>query len=600
MAYTTVDESTFYVQGGFSGYRTDNTMELTDQFFALDLTKNWTSTSPRWEQLNPASAVAGPKVWGHSMAISKSSVVIWSNQASLGVFTFSLTDRTWGAPVGLPTGFSSNFKLRAVLDPSTGLVYVPYGMGTGENMPVYNSNTRSYLPTVPMTPATVIAPGSYGFSSVWSTQRSSVLVYGGRTAVASTNTFLAEYSPTRKTWSRVSLIWTKGAEAEPIQRRSDMACTASGDNFVAWGGETRGLNVNTFGTPIIYNLKTNTWTTEYLILPELAPALTPGSSPDSTSPSTAKGMNAAAIGGGVAAAAILILAALFVYKRRQSRKDKQRLSSHSLLEQGQDRDKTAGNAPPRETVHAIVPAKEEIPPPAVMQYQYTPVATLGTQDHHALGPLYHYVPTATADHQYHTFQAAEHQRPLSSVAEYHSSPSTTQGYHSPASTNQMYPSSPPTTSIGYSLSPAMATEGQQSSPSISTGSNPYSPTPTAVYQPPPPTAPAYPLPPGSNPQHDRYSHSGNVKVESGPDVRVVRNPQTHVLDSEECEPQQRPNQPQSRPTSSSSSNDERLKQEIAFLKAQQEQQYLMQQQNMERLRLEQQELVELLKKQIKP
>ncbi|KAF9982086.1 Acyl-CoA-binding domain-containing protein 5 [Mortierella antarctica] len=646
MAYTTVDESTFYVQGGFSGYAIDKTMELTDQFFSLDLTKNWTSSSPPWKQLTPASTMTGPKVWGHSMVISKSSVVIWSNQAAQGVFTFSLPDRTWGAPVGLPIGFSTMFKLKAALDPGTSLVYVPYGMGTGENMAVYSSNTRSYLPSAPMTPAVVIAPGSYGYSSVWSTQRNSVLVYGGRTAVASANTLLAEYSPIQKTWLRVettgelpgelsghcmvpayngtkmivfggnhftrgvqgsiyildlkSLSWSKGAEAEPNHRRSDMACTASGDNFVAWGGETAGSNVNTFGTPIVYNLKTNAWTTEYLILPESVPGSTPSPSPGSTPPSTTKGINGAGIGGGVAVAVILILAALFVYKRHRSRKDTQRLSSHSLLDQGNDLDKTAVITPPKEAAHAILPAKEEIPPPVIMQYQYAPVTTSGTQEHPALGPAYHYTPITTADHhypasqaaenQYHTSQAAEHQYPPSSGAEYQYSPSTAQGYHSPASNNQMYQNSPLTTSVGYSLSPVMTTDGQQYSPSISTGSNPYSPTSTAVYHPPPPATPTYPMPP---------SQSSNVKVERGPDVKVVRNPQTHIPDSEECEPQ-RSNQPQSHPISPGGSSDERLKQEIAFLKAQQEQQYQMQHQNMERLRLEQQELVELLKKQIKP
>ncbi|KAF9952843.1 hypothetical protein BGZ72_005875 [Mortierella alpina] len=335
-----------------------------------------------------------------------------------------------------------------------------------------------------------------------------------------------------------SLSWTKGAEAEPIQRRSDMACTASGDHFVAWGGETTGSNVNTFGTPIIYNLKTNAWTTEYLLLPEPVPGLTPSPSPspDPNPSTTSKGVNAAAIGGGAAAAVVLILAILYAHKRHRSSKDTQRLSSHSLLERGKDFNNTAANAPLQEAAQVLVTAREEIPPPAIMQYQHTPVATSRPQEHHVLGPVYQYVPTTTIDHQYNTSQAAER-------------------------------------------------------------SNQYSPTPTAVYHPPPPTTPAYPMPPVSSSHQDRGGPSSNVKVEKGPDVRTVRNPQVHNPDPEECEPR-RSNQPQSRPTSSGS--DERLKQEIAFLKAQQEQQYQIQQQNMERLRLEQQELVEMLKKQIKP
>ncbi|KAF9284880.1 hypothetical protein BGZ68_004337 [Mortierella alpina] len=492
-------------------------MELTDQFYSLDLTKNWTSSNPPWKQLTPASTVAGPKVWGHSMVLSKSSVVIWSNQASLGVFTFSLPESTWGPPVGLPTGFSNIYKLRAALDPSTGLVYVPYGMGTGENMVVYNSNTRSYLPSVPMTPAIVIAPGSYGFSSetigespgelsghcmVPAYNGTKMIIFGG-------NHFTRGVQGSIYILDLQTLNWTKGAEADPIQRRSDMACAASGDNFVAWGGETVGLNVNTFGTPIIYNLRTNAWTTEYLLLPEPASGFTPGPSSDTTPPSASKEVTAAAIGGGAAAAVILILGTLYVYRRHRSSKGPQKLSSHSLLDQGKDLGMTAATVPPQGTAHIIDPEKEEIPPSGTAQFHYTPVATLGTQEQH------------------------------------------------------------------------------------------YSPTSTAVYLPPPPTTPTYPIPPISSPHQDQGNNSSNLKVEKGPDVKVARNPQAHIPDFEECEPQCS-DPPLTRPTSSGSSNDERLRQEIAFLKAQQEKQYEIQQQNMERLRLEQQELVELLKKQIKP
>lgn len=33
-----------------------------------------------------------------------------------------------------------------------------------------------------------------------------------------------------------TLVWTRGADADPSQGRRGMACAVAGDNFIAWGG----------------------------------------------------------------------------------------------------------------------------------------------------------------------------------------------------------------------------------------------------------------------------------------------------------------------------------------------------------------------------
>ncbi|KAG0041741.1 hypothetical protein BGZ83_001367 [Gryganskiella cystojenkinii] len=62
--------------------------------------------------------------------------------------------------------------------------------------------------------------------------------------------------------------WKKGPSLPII--RYDMACTASGDYFIAWGGQnyresgTREQNFQQFSTPVIFNLKTNLWTSQFV------------------------------------------------------------------------------------------------------------------------------------------------------------------------------------------------------------------------------------------------------------------------------------------------------------------------------------------------
>ncbi|KAF9952846.1 hypothetical protein BGZ72_005878 [Mortierella alpina] len=74
-----------------------------------------------------------------------------------------------------------------------------------------------------------------------------------------------------------SLTWTNGTGTDPQYIRSDMACGVSGDNFVAWGGEVHGQDIEALGTPIIYNLKTNNWTTEFVQTLNLKSAEVPSS-----------------------------------------------------------------------------------------------------------------------------------------------------------------------------------------------------------------------------------------------------------------------------------------------------------------------------------
>ena len=66
-AYTTVDESTFYIQGGSN---VSNPSIIYDQFYSLDLTQSWNVTTPLWSQVTNVSIPARLKAWGQSISLS--------------------------------------------------------------------------------------------------------------------------------------------------------------------------------------------------------------------------------------------------------------------------------------------------------------------------------------------------------------------------------------------------------------------------------------------------------------------------------------------------------------------------------------------------
>ncbi|KAG0212085.1 hypothetical protein BGX28_006846 [Mortierella sp. GBA30] len=265
----------------------------------------------------------------------------------------------------LPKQYSMWPALKAVTDPNTGFVYIPNGNDDGASMAVYNPN-GSFSSSVAM-PGSDIMPATISYyTAVWSTRWNSMLLYGG-VAVQDTsygNPYLIEFVPQTKKWARIDTtgtspgninrhcmapayngtkmivfggmslnrtpqgsvyvldletrIWTKGTNIAPAQNRSDMACAAAGDNFVAWGGEYNATKISNFGTPVIYNIRDNQWTTTFAVglttpTPDSSPALpaplVPLSTPNNSSNS------AAAIGGGIGAAMFVALFTFFMYRR---------------------------------------------------------------------------------------------------------------------------------------------------------------------------------------------------------------------------------------------------------------------------------------------
>ncbi|KAF9109222.1 Acyl-CoA-binding domain-containing protein 5 [Mortierella sp. AM989] len=309
MAYATVDETTFYVQMGIL----PGGAMSTNQFFSLDLTQpSWSSASPPWKNLGSISTKRqGPSDFGPSMTVSadKQNLIVWGGLFS-EISVYDITSGSWSESFESPAN-SSPLKegLKAVTDPSSGLVYIPSGANHGKDMMEYNP-TAGTSRTLPM-PSEFAGYGLAYYGAVWSTQRNSILLYGGHLIKAngSANAQLFEFKPETASWSLInttgqspgsvedhcvvsahggtkiivfggqtsssttlssiyildipSLSWTKGADVDPSLSRSNMACTVAGDSFVAWGGDQFGDISESLGTPIIYNLQDSQWTTQF-------------------------------------------------------------------------------------------------------------------------------------------------------------------------------------------------------------------------------------------------------------------------------------------------------------------------------------------------
>ncbi|KAG0214663.1 hypothetical protein BGX28_001701 [Mortierella sp. GBA30] len=588
---------TFYVQGGIVGATLNGNYILTDQFFGLDLTQNWSTSNPPWKAIYSATTTMPPKTWGHSMTVIDDKLLLWATQpygqAVSGIMTYLITDNIWLPTLQpLPNAYTTFWKLKAATDPSTGMVYVPSGKDNGTSMAVYG-NMASVSVSMPP-PEIMTSPLSY-YSVVWSTERNTLLIYGGLKyegvitagGIGLTgNPNLVEFSPRSLSWARIStkgespgdisshcmvpayngtkmvvfggititrqpvasiyildlgtLTWTRGKDADPLQRRSDMACTVAGDNFIAWGGEYLGKRMESFGTPLIYNLQTGQWITEF--------NLTPASATNSTPPfdplPSAKNSNAAAIGGGIGGVLLVIFASLFIYKFNRSRQRKRQSGQNIPVEYNN----------PQRSEEGIVS-----------------------------GNL---ITTSSAPHSMSKAEA-------------------------------------------YKLSPC-TTSHSQYSPTTMAGPQ-YSPSENAAYYPPPSDATGYAMPPIMIEKGDAYHDGGSQRYRqnSGYEARTNSRPSSilrgstpvwspQAIPEQEKNPTKRANNPQYQPethstvpgqdpaqirgsdynSNSNTCDVNRIQHQIALIEQQQEKQYQMQQ-DLEHLRLEQQEQLQILQQQLK-
>ncbi|GJJ75187.1 hypothetical protein EMPS_07545 [Entomortierella parvispora] len=127
-----------------------------------------------------------------------------------------------------------------------------------------------------------------------------------------------------------NFTWTQGADAGAANARAGHVCSTNGDSFIVWGGQQNSNNTKLMGpTPLIYNIPTNQWVHEFVVsvTPTSVTATAtstsngtpaPGSSNDVASPPQGKSSNiGGAIGGAVGGAIVLAAVGFFFFRRHK-------------------------------------------------------------------------------------------------------------------------------------------------------------------------------------------------------------------------------------------------------------------------------------------
>ncbi|KAG0200731.1 hypothetical protein BGX33_010816 [Mortierella sp. NVP41] len=335
LEYTSISDRTLFVRGGVAG------LQPVVQFFSLDLTSLVTGTGkPTWKSLSTThpSKTDYSSQYGMSVTSDNTTLLYISNESL--ITRYDIDANTWSPPQNTTNPYDphSTFSsgIRAVTDPSSGLVYIP-GTARPDDVYVYNpASTESELrPRLPYADNSTLE-----YNLAWNRLRGNMMlfgrlnstipvlwqmtttqggrkmvVFGGRMGTQSPvgDLHFLDLTTTPYTWSN---------DVTAIRGRAGMACASAGDYFVAWGGSD-----NTTELPsdiLYYNLATKQWVPQDLIN---EPSFTGTGAPRPTTTNTGSPNNGmpkstvAALGGGIAAVvAIGSIAVFLILRRRRHRR----------------------------------------------------------------------------------------------------------------------------------------------------------------------------------------------------------------------------------------------------------------------------------------
>ncbi|KAF9349006.1 hypothetical protein BGX34_002119 [Mortierella sp. NVP85] len=314
---------TFFINGGAT--HGDN---LIPQFWGLDLTRSWSTTSPAWKDYK-----VGPYNAFHTAGYSadNSTFITFGRDtgAVAGIMpatwlnSFDIKSSTWTTVN--PSGIADNTRrdFYAVTNPTANQIYVvggnagPQGTISSRAFTVYDVASKTTTET--LLPTTGAPTKVETYAAVWIAHLSAMLMIGGQEASA---TALWMYTPATNAWSsrpfsgqfannRISpcaasnwdgstvavfggftpasskvgdpyayildtKTWTWSAPIAISGRgRGYSACTIVGDQFIVWGGHYDNESQEG-GVPsgaealVILNLSTRTWATSYTPTADLA------------------------------------------------------------------------------------------------------------------------------------------------------------------------------------------------------------------------------------------------------------------------------------------------------------------------------------------
>ncbi|KAF9371644.1 hypothetical protein CPC16_002929, partial [Podila verticillata] len=358
-----------YVQGG--KFENNGVVQtVTNQLYALDLSRSWATTAAPWINL----AAGDSNFLFNAVAASNNQSIYTIATAANNAFSFkkyNIPTNTWD-PNPFLSGTSNQIRLatRPVIDPRTGLVYltdtnymnifnVVSGAMDSNLMPSYALTSRRFM------------------GSVYNAARQSIMFYGGldfNGTIDPLATYVTEYNIELKAWSNFVVVyggriplnnsatppiaytdtfhildiptgqWTQGPSGSP---RLYMACVIVGDQFVAWGGARGDGNTYSSTPPVVFDLTKGQWVDKYTAPSYLlngphpttngpaSPTGTPQPSPGAPE-SKSSNSNLGAILGGVFGSLFVITMAGVIYMFLLRRQDKIKYSTPSDQKPGRD------------------------------------------------------------------------------------------------------------------------------------------------------------------------------------------------------------------------------------------------------------------------
>ncbi|KAK3809525.1 MAG: hypothetical protein J3Q66DRAFT_373771 [Benniella sp.] len=273
-----------------------------EENFILDLSVSWKTSNPVFKKIE-----GGPRVSGRACAMTNNGGELFVMSASTG-YVYNVKSSSW--TVFQNVNFTSIHQSAAVTDPETGFIYLPSG---GENFAgrevmlsvdlktgKVNTTELYRIPTVSIHPASTYAPVIWsellrGFliqlpleptfvftpskatnsTNGWSTFvtgqypndsgtfQCGVPAYGGSKMIfiatgqdfTTEGTFLYILDVAERTW--------KEGPRPPTYLVSN-SCAVTGDQFISWGGGFAEASSIATNATFVYNIKTETWTSEYI------------------------------------------------------------------------------------------------------------------------------------------------------------------------------------------------------------------------------------------------------------------------------------------------------------------------------------------------
>ncbi|KAF9387238.1 hypothetical protein BGX21_000621 [Mortierella sp. AD011] len=385
--------SKLYIQGG-KNVVNDTVVIIYNQFFSLDLSTNWSVSSPPWQSLAPG--MRAYFIHGVATPDNKTFIVFQVGvNGSVIIPKYDISTNAW-SPTPLTITPDQDYRNGAmpVIDPTTGLVY----LNAVQNMDVYNPVTTSFQ--VDPNPASMPISRLFG-GAIYIKPRHSILYFGG----SNTSIVLDAGSSQVKEYSIATGAWTNfTTTGQPPSPRSDfcmtasedgntvivyggrvtapqnfssslyildvptgkwtqgpdgnscmyMACIIVGDQFVTWGGSD-GSNTHV-GPPAVFSLTTLQWVNNYTA-PAYYATVSTGASPTSSptslpsnSSSSSSSSNLGAILGGVFGGLLVIALSgvIFIYLKRKEGKGK--YSDIQTSEKRAENGAIEGNIPPNNTL----------------------------------------------------------------------------------------------------------------------------------------------------------------------------------------------------------------------------------------------------------